>query len=210
MLFFTDSVFKHKLIQQNSHIVTSYFNARHINYQNTVLKELFDFQEFWRRSEFAKSRGEIHDHSEFAKSGGQIHDHSEFAKSRGKIHGHSQFAKSRGKIHDHSEFTKSREQIHDHSEFRKSRGQIHDLSEFTKSRGKIQYEKIMDNDTMKNTEKGHMLGKWFQTDSHNEESVFSSMFVSMHHGGGRSVLNGQTKEWIPNKDVGSTRRYTAP
>ena len=65
MLFFTDSVVKHKLIQQNSRIVTSYFNARHINYQNTVLKELFDFQEFWGRSEFAKSRGQIHDHSEY-------------------------------------------------------------------------------------------------------------------------------------------------
>ena len=65
MLFFTDSAFKHKLLQQNSHIVTGYFNARHINYQNTVLKELFDFQEFWGRSEFAKSRGQIHDHSEF-------------------------------------------------------------------------------------------------------------------------------------------------
>ena len=65
MLFFTDSAFKHKLLQQNSHIVTGYFNARHINYQNTVLKELFDFQEFWGRSEFAKSRGQIHDHGEF-------------------------------------------------------------------------------------------------------------------------------------------------
>ena len=48
----------------NSHIVTGYFNARHINYQNTDLKELFDFQEFWGHSEFAKSRGQIHDHSE--------------------------------------------------------------------------------------------------------------------------------------------------
>ena len=65
MLFFTDSAFKHKLFQQNFHIVTGYFNAFHINYQNTVLKELFDFQEFWGRSEFAKSRGQIHDHSEF-------------------------------------------------------------------------------------------------------------------------------------------------
>ena len=65
MLFFTDSAFKHKLLQQNSHIVTGYFNARHINFQNTVLEELFDFQEFWGHSEFAKSRGQIHDQNEF-------------------------------------------------------------------------------------------------------------------------------------------------
>ena len=62
-LFHTDAAYKHKLIQQNSHIVTTYFNARHINYENTVLKELLNFQDCWGRSEFAKSRGQIHNHS---------------------------------------------------------------------------------------------------------------------------------------------------
>ena len=62
-LFRTDSAYKHKLIQENSHIVTTYFNARHINYENTVLKELLNFQDCWGRTEFAKSRGQIHNHS---------------------------------------------------------------------------------------------------------------------------------------------------
>ena len=62
-LFHSNAGYKHKLIQENSHIVTAYFNARHINYENTVLKELLNFQDSWGRSEFAKSRGQIHNHS---------------------------------------------------------------------------------------------------------------------------------------------------
>ena len=62
-LFCTDAAYRHKVINNNSHIVTSYFNARHINYENTVLKELLQFQDCWGRSEFAKSRGQIHNHS---------------------------------------------------------------------------------------------------------------------------------------------------
>ena len=63
--FDNDSSFKYELLMKNCHIFPSYFSARHANYQNTVLKELFDFQEFCGRFEFAKSRGQIHDHSEY-------------------------------------------------------------------------------------------------------------------------------------------------
>ncbi|XP_066920336.1 uncharacterized protein [Clytia hemisphaerica] len=63
--FKSDSKFRHQVLLQNQHIVTSYFDARHHNYINTVLKELFQYEEFWSRYEFAKSRGQIHSHSLF-------------------------------------------------------------------------------------------------------------------------------------------------
>lgn len=63
--FYSDSHFKHKLIHNNLHIVTKYFSVRHANFSNTVLKELFQFSDFWGRIEFAKSRGQIHSHDIF-------------------------------------------------------------------------------------------------------------------------------------------------
>ena len=60
--FNSDSKFKHALIMNNLHIVTEYFSARHANYANSVLKELFYWTDVWFRSEFAKSRGQIHSH----------------------------------------------------------------------------------------------------------------------------------------------------
>ena len=58
----SDSSFKHRLLVENGHIITNYFHVRTINYKNTVLKELYDWTDIWLRDEFAKSRGQIHDH----------------------------------------------------------------------------------------------------------------------------------------------------
>ena len=58
-----DSTFKRQLILSNLHIVSSYFDARTINYFATVNRELFAYDDCWWRYEFAKSRGEIHSHS---------------------------------------------------------------------------------------------------------------------------------------------------
>eukprot|EP00111_Clytia_hemisphaerica_P012308 TCONS_00036142-protein len=61
--FNSDSRFHHQALLQNQHIVTTYFDVRHNNYKETVLKELFQYDECWSRYEFAKSRGQIHSHS---------------------------------------------------------------------------------------------------------------------------------------------------
>ena len=61
--FTNDSKYRHQVILQNQHIVTSYFDIRHTNYKDTVLKHLFQYEDFWSRYEFAKSRGQIHSHS---------------------------------------------------------------------------------------------------------------------------------------------------
>ena len=61
--FQNDSTFKRQLILSNLHIVSSYFDARTINYFATVNRELFAYDDCWWRYEFAKSRGEIHSHS---------------------------------------------------------------------------------------------------------------------------------------------------
>ena len=56
---------RHKLrraVLSNLHIVTQYFNARSINYDNLVLRELFQADDYWMRYEFAKARGQIHSH----------------------------------------------------------------------------------------------------------------------------------------------------
>ena len=51
-----------KTVLENLHIVTMYFDARTKNYYNTVIKELFQCDDFFYRYEFAKSRGQIHSH----------------------------------------------------------------------------------------------------------------------------------------------------
>lgn len=61
--FLSDTNFCHQVILQNQHIVTSYFNARHLNYKDTVLKNLFQYEDDWSRYEIAKSRGAIHSHA---------------------------------------------------------------------------------------------------------------------------------------------------
>ena len=57
-----DPNYKRRIILDNLHIVTSYFDARTVNYYATVMKELTQYDDFWIRYEFAKSRGEIHSH----------------------------------------------------------------------------------------------------------------------------------------------------
>ena len=61
--------YRYQVLHKNQHIVTSYFGARYINYENTFLKEGLQFDDSWSRYEFAKSRGQIHSHSlYFSKS----------------------------------------------------------------------------------------------------------------------------------------------
>ncbi len=60
--FHTDNEFKVKLIQENHHICTHHFDARHLNYVNTVDMALFDCDDIWFRYEFAPLRGVIHAH----------------------------------------------------------------------------------------------------------------------------------------------------
>ena len=58
-----DYKFRRELVLDNLHIVTSYFDARTINYFSSVIKELMQYDDVWWRYEFAKSRGEIHSHA---------------------------------------------------------------------------------------------------------------------------------------------------
>ena len=68
-----DSKYRHQVLLENQHIVTSYFDARLINYENTFLKEGLQYNDSWNRYEFAKSRGQIHSHSlYFSKAHYQI------------------------------------------------------------------------------------------------------------------------------------------
>ena len=57
-----DMHFNRQIVLQNLHIVTLYFQARTINFYNTVGVELFNADDYWFRFEFAKSRGQIHSH----------------------------------------------------------------------------------------------------------------------------------------------------
>ena len=43
--FLSDTNFCHQVILQNQHIVKSYFNARHLNYKDTVLKNIFQYED---------------------------------------------------------------------------------------------------------------------------------------------------------------------
>ena len=58
----TDTHFLRQTDLQNLHIVTRYFEARSINYYNTVAKELYQANDYWFRFEFTKARGQIHSH----------------------------------------------------------------------------------------------------------------------------------------------------
>ena len=58
-----DFNFRRQMVLNNLHIVTSYFNARTINYYATVMKETLQYDDVWWRYEFAKSRGAIHSHA---------------------------------------------------------------------------------------------------------------------------------------------------
>jgi len=57
-----DFTFRRQIVLQNLHIVTTYFNARTINYYATVMKETLQYGDLWFRYEFAKSRGAIRSH----------------------------------------------------------------------------------------------------------------------------------------------------
>ena len=62
LMFYSDSNFKHQLIQKNGHVMTAYFTNRDKKINNTVLKETIQFLDAWFRNEFAKMCGAIHSH----------------------------------------------------------------------------------------------------------------------------------------------------
>ena len=51
-----------KAVQENTHVVVSYFDARTQSYHEKIIKEVFGVSDYWYRYEFAKSRGQIHWH----------------------------------------------------------------------------------------------------------------------------------------------------
>ena len=61
--FANDSTFRYTVIMKNNHIVTHYFDTRLLNYMCSVGIELFDFNDYWFRYEFAAGRGMIHSHA---------------------------------------------------------------------------------------------------------------------------------------------------
>ena len=57
-----DSTARFKAVQENTHVVVSYFDLRTQCYHDKVLKPVFGVSDYWYRYEFAKSRGQIHWH----------------------------------------------------------------------------------------------------------------------------------------------------
>ena len=57
-----DSNARFKAVQENTHVVVSYFDLRTQAYHEKVLKPVFGVSDYWYRYEFAKSRGQIHWH----------------------------------------------------------------------------------------------------------------------------------------------------
>ena len=57
-----DSNARFKAVQENTHVVVSYFDLRTQAYHEKVLKPVFVVSDYWYHYEFAKSRGQIHRH----------------------------------------------------------------------------------------------------------------------------------------------------
>ena len=57
-----DSNARFKAVQENTHVVVSYFDLRTQAYHEKVLKPVFGVSDYWYRYEFVKSRGQIHWH----------------------------------------------------------------------------------------------------------------------------------------------------
>ena len=57
-----DSNASFKAVQENTHVVGSYFDLRTQSYHENVLKPVFGVSDYWYRYEFAKSRSQIHWH----------------------------------------------------------------------------------------------------------------------------------------------------
>ena len=57
-----DSNARFKAVQENTHVIVSYFDLRTQCYYEKVLKPVFGVSDYWYRYEFAKSRGQIHCH----------------------------------------------------------------------------------------------------------------------------------------------------
>jgi len=57
-----DTNARFKAVQENTHVVVSYFDLCTQAYREKVLKRVFGVSDYWYRYEFAKSRGQIHWH----------------------------------------------------------------------------------------------------------------------------------------------------
>ena len=55
-----DSNARFKAVQEDTHVVVSYFDLRTQAYHEKVLKPVFGVSDYWYRYEFANPRGEIH------------------------------------------------------------------------------------------------------------------------------------------------------
>ena len=84
----TDFNYRRQMVLNNLHIVTTYFNARTINYYATVMKETLQYDDVWWRYEFAKSRGAIHSHAVVSstKHANKIKDAMESDDAAEKLH----------------------------------------------------------------------------------------------------------------------------
>ncbi|CAH3153590.1 unnamed protein product [Porites lobata] len=57
-----DSNARFKAVQENTHVVVSFFDLRTQAYHEKILKLVFGVSDYWYHYEFAKSRGQIHWH----------------------------------------------------------------------------------------------------------------------------------------------------
>ena len=57
-----DNNARFKAVQENTHVVVSYFDVRTQCYHEKIVKDVFGVSDYWYRYEFAKSRGQIHWH----------------------------------------------------------------------------------------------------------------------------------------------------
>ena len=85
-----DSNTRFKAVQENTHVVVSYFDLRTQSYHEKVLKPVFGVSDYWYRYEFAKSRGQIHWHQLSWRDDRQPHQLLHEAREDGC--GHDEYA----------------------------------------------------------------------------------------------------------------------
>ena len=68
-----DSNARFKAVQENTHVVVSYFDLHNQAWHEKVLKPVFGVSDYWYRYEFAKSRSQIHWHQQSWRDDRQPH-----------------------------------------------------------------------------------------------------------------------------------------
>lgn len=188
-----DHVYRRKQLLKCGHIVVNYFDARTCNFFRTVLKELFQADDWWFRYEFAMSRGFIHFHSLIYSK-----DHAtnvtcalRNGTNRAKV------LQQSNETSQNKEPTQSTEapQNNQSNESAPSQGQ-HDHSYSSQSHN----TNIPELDEALNLQcQAEELHKWLQTTSCDMEDVFSPQFTSLHPSGGKEQTLNNKQIWIPNR-----------